>query len=871
MPPGMRIALLIIALLSSTDRMTAQGLLAPGISAELAQRRGQRISNVFYTLEFELHRNMRLVTGRIHGRFTLVDENQPQSPVILDFAGSSLDQLRVNEVTQDRFRVIENHIVLPAEALNPLENSFEVEFTSEVASTGTPLTVYKDPIDGQEYYYTLLVPADAHRLFPCFDQPDLKAMVSLSLIVPPNWKVIGNTDVDDDQSDSTGAGTYQYRFEETQPLSTYLVAFAAGPFTVLDKPFVGGIGDDPRRPMRVYHRKSRTSDLDASVIMTRHREALTWLQSYFGIPYPFSKLDVVLLPGFPYGGMEHAGAIFYRESSLIFDHDPTDSEETSRSTLIYHELSHQWFGNLVTMEWFDDLWLKEGFATFLAYTCLAALEPDRNAWLRFDQRVKPSAYDIDRTPGTTPVYQELGNLNDAKSAYGAIVYNKAPAVLHELRERLGERVFRSGLRSFLARYAYENARWEDLVAALNRSRGTDLRAWSNRWILSAGMPSVRAEWEADGEGISQFVIHQQSSGETRVTWPLRLEILLIGESGERQTIVVQTSRETANIERLVGRPTPACVLLNPNGIAYGRFLLDETSQAYLLENLAQEDDPLVRSVALASLYETVHDGDLDPRRLVDLIIDMLEDERDAETQQQLFGILSTCLFRYLPPERRPLEALTAQLLAGLEDGEPGLSLQTFRFLARFGEGEGVLELCRRVASAQASGFGVTPGKQDRFLAAAALLARGEGSEILTRLERELARADVGKEVYSSGAAEPTAEAKARYFDSYLQQSEPPELWMQSSLPFFHWPGQQALTLPYLQQALEQVDWVKTHRRIFFMPAWIDAFINGQNSEDALQIVERFLETEPLTEDVRRKLLQSVDGLRRTVMIRQRWG
>ena len=176
-----------------------------------------------------------------------------------------------------------------------------------------------------------------------------------------------------------------------------------------------------------------------------------------------------------------------------------------------------------------------------------------------------------------------------------------------------------------------------------------------------------------------------------------------------------------------------------------------------------------------------------------------------------------------------------------------------------------------MATAQASRFGVNPGKQDRFLAAAALLARGGGSAALARLGRELASADVGKEVYLSGAAEPTAAAKERYFRSYLQQSEPPELWMQGSLPFFHWPGQEALTLPYLQQALEQVDWVKTHRRIFFMPAWIDAFINGQDSDDALQIVERFLKTERLTEDVRRKLLQSLDGLRRTVMIRQRWG
>jgi aminopeptidase N len=869
----MRIALLTMAVLSAAHQATPQGPLAPGISLELAERRGQRISDVYYTLEFELDHRMREVTGKIHARFTLAEEEQPQIPVILDFAGKDFDRLAVNEIIQGDYAVVGNHILLPAESLNPLENSFEAEFSSNVASTGTPLTLYRDPSSGAEYYYTLLVPADAHKLFPCFDQPDIKARVTLSLIVPKAWRVVANADVDEEQSEDPGFGKYRYVFEETDPLSTYLIAFATGPFSVLDRPFVGGLGEDPRRPVRLYYRGSQQAHLEGPVIMRRHREALRWLETFFGIPYPFAKLDLVLLPGFPYGGMEHAGAIFYRESDLIFDHDPTDSEETRRSTLIYHELSHQWFGNLVTMKWFDDLWLKEGFATFLAYSCLAALEPDRNAWLRFNQLVKPPAYGVDNTPGTTPIYQELDNLENAKSAYGAIVYNKAPAVLRELQERIGLRAFRQGVRRFLEDHAYENASWEDLVATLDRFSRSRLRDWSERWILEAGMPEVRAEWETDGDHITRFTIRQQGVREAAGTWPLQLELLLITDDGERQIIEVRANRAATEVKELIGKPPPACVLLNPNGVAYGKFLLDEESRAYLLQNLSEERDLLVRSVALTSLYETVRDGELEPGRFAGLLIDLLEGERDPETQRRMLGILSTCLLRYLPPDRAaPLATRITELLLGkLQEGAPGLELQMFRFLARVGEGDRVLELCRQVAAAETPYAGLRPGKRDRFLAAAALLGRGQGAEALDEVRRDMIGQDTGKEVYISGAADPSAAAKERYFLSYLKPNEPPEQWMQDSLSFFHWPGQESLTLPYLQKALDQVEWVKANRRIFFMPAWLEAFINGQSSEGALQIVEDFLDNDRLPADIRRKLLQTLDGLQRTVMIRKRWG
>ena len=406
---------------------------SPGIDRELARERYALLRDVEYDLRFRLSDRADAVTGSISMRFQF-REGGDREDLVLDFGGAAISEVLVNNQSVELEREA-NHLIIPGGLLGDGLNGLRAEFSSVVAPTGTPLTVYRDQADGRDYYYTLLVPADAHRLFPCFDQPDLRAKYRLELDVPESWTAVSNTpmvDPSDPEPEVLPEGRL-FRFEQSKPLPTYLFAFACGPFAELTPPQPQVPGITREEPMRVLLRESRLDDIDRETVVRLHDEGLSWLATSFDVPYPFDKLDVVLLPGFPYGGMEHAGAIFYRESSLVFDHQPTVDEQVRRSTLIYHELSHQWFGNLVTMKWFDDLWLKEGFATFYGYRAMAALEPGQRAWLRFLQRVKPRAYAVDATPGTTPVFQELQNLADAKSAYGAIVYNKAPAVLRGSR------------------------------------------------------------------------------------------------------------------------------------------------------------------------------------------------------------------------------------------------------------------------------------------------------------------------------------------------------------------------------------------------------------------------------------------------------
>lgn len=849
----------------------------PGISRALARARANSIDNVEYDLCVVLENGTEEVEGWVEIRFDL-NRAASDGAIVLDFDGRELDSVRVNDQPPSKaLRRINGHVLLPAESLVAGANRFSARFTSKVAPTGTPLTVYRDPADGAEYYYTLVVPADAHRLFPCFDQPDLKARVRMTLDIPEDWVAVANgPEVDAAEASSLSRGVSAsgqlVHFGQTQPISTYLMAFAAGPMAVTSDSRAVCEG---KPPLRIFHRRSRAAEMDAERLMAMHRDGLAWLVDYFAVDYPFAKLDIALIPGFPYGGMEHAGAIFYRERSLVFDTQPTESELTRRSTLIYHELSHQWFGNLVTMEWFDDLWLKEGFATFISYRCMHALEPDRWSWLRFHQQVKPRAYQVDATTGTTPVFQSLANLADAKSAYGAIVYNKAPAVLRQLDAMLGEERFRDGMTRFLERHAFDNARWQDLVTALDEQA---LGEWSARWILAPGMPQVTVQWTLADGVVSEAWLDQRPvhalGGEgheaTPAIWPLQLEVLVWPAEGPRTILEVTSDAARAPLSDLVGRPPPRCVLLNPADEAYGQFLVDSTSRDFLVRQVAREPDHLIRAVALSALWDTVREAQMDPLDFATLAADLLVDERDPESFGWLLDRLASTLERYLPAERgapvrqRVSDALLARLAAGLGDR----AVPALRFVVRHGSGPKVLELCARTAAGEAPPD-VDLGRRDRFLASARLLAEGDATA-LDRLAAELADEDVAKDVYMARAAAATPEAKALVFESYLALDEPPEQWMQDSLNYFHWPGQSALTLPFLERALDRLDWVKQNRKIFFMPAWIDSFVNGHHSQEALDVVEGALARDDLSEDIRRKLLQSADTLQRSVRIRKRW-
>ncbi|HMS42689.1 MAG TPA: M1 family aminopeptidase [Pyrinomonadaceae bacterium] len=473
-----------------------------GVSQKLAQWRGKHYSDVKYKLNITLEKGAPLMKGDIEIRVNLTDE-AAKTYLVLDWRTTQFendkdkpfaDVVSVNESVIKKlpetgeyaYSINKEHIVIAQRLLKTGENVIKIEFASPIKTSGAAITRYVDKEDNAEYIYSLFVPSDASTAFPVFDQPDLKARFMLTTRVPWQWRTISNSNIRGGCFAVDQGAPITCRFEETKPISTYVFAFAAGEFAEFEdkgnsaqagaeQPFPTCKSDDVEwinsnftkdkqeeiKPNtfagqegllctrslasnpKIYVRKSQAEKFKqhSAEVFRLNREGVKYLESYFDYKFPFPKYDLVLIPEFPFGGMEHAGATFLRESSVIFPNEPTKNDYVSRANLIFHEAAHQWFGDTVTMKWFDDLWLKEGFAEFMAYKTLAQVMPEYNAWKIFYERNKQLAYLTDSTKGTTPIYQEITNLSSAKSAYGNIVYRKAPSFLKQAEFYLGEKEF----------------------------------------------------------------------------------------------------------------------------------------------------------------------------------------------------------------------------------------------------------------------------------------------------------------------------------------------------------------------------------------------------------------------------------------------
>lgn len=844
--------------------------LAEGIHRELAARRASKLRRVEYQIEFELSEGMSEARGSLRLLFHC---SRSDEDLVLDWGGDPLQKLAINGRPIEGARRVHNHIVIPAALVITGRNTITTDFRAKVAKSGSPLTSYRDQADGKHYYYTLVVPADCHRVIPCFDQPNLKARFGLELTIPESWNAVAN-DLEIGETQALERGRKRMRFDARDVLPSYLFAFAAGPFAIIEGPKLRIAGDPSSgSAMRIFVRASKKKALEAERIFAMHLDSLRWYEAKFSRPYPFSKLDIVLYPGFPYGGMEHAGAIFYRESSLVFDHKPSKLELLRRSTLVYHEVAHQWFGNLVTMPWFDELWLKEGFATWASYAVMEVLEPESRSWLRFHQRIKPAALSVDASPGTVPVFQALANLAHAKSAYGPIVYNKATAVLRELETRLGSPVFYAGVSKLLADFAYGNASWRDLMACLEAAGARDLAKWSRRWIDSPGLPRIQIGIESGDDGrVKRASVDQRSAqGWLSEAWPLKVEVLARTDQGvERHA--VDCSTPSQRIASLEGKARPKWLLANANDAACGLFIPDpkslETLPLALKERDPELEDPLLRAIAIRGLEDAMRDALLDPRVFVEVGLIELERDRDPLNLARLLGSVETAIVRYLRGiDRSQRRERLARILHDIltDDVAQEVELLALRSFARLARSEGDLAYLDALARGDRTSAGLVLGTQDRFLCGAALLATGDAS-LLEHL-RENVKGDFAKYDYQASAANADPKAKAAIFAGYLEEGETPEQWISGSLSYFHWSGQRAVTLPYLRRALDAVLWVKEKRKIFFMPAWVNAFVNGHASKEAVDIVEAFLEErEGLPIDVQRKIRQSLDELKRSVRI-----
>ncbi len=859
------------AVLALTVGLMANAALAvpglePGVSRELAQWRAKYYRDVRYALAISITTGGTKLAGTATVEVTLA---RVVPDLVLDWRPSPgaarVARLRVNGKPA-RAKFEKEHLIVPARLLRAGRNRVSFSFESPIALSGSAVTRYVDREDGSEYVYTLFVPSDASSAFPCFDQPDLKARFRLQLVLPRAWTAVANAPIAATQD--VPNGLRRIRFAATRPISTYLFAFAAGPFAELT---------ESRGSTRLFVRKSQLARArtEAPEVLRLNRESVRWFERYFASRFPFPKYDLVLVPEFAYGGMEHAGAAFLREDAVLFPSAPNETDILARAELLFHETSHQWFGDSVTMRWFDDLWLKEGFANFMAAKAAEALLPAHSVWNAF-HALKTAAYRTDVTLGTTPIYRSLSNLSAAKSAYGNIVYGKAPAVLRQAEFYVGAPVFRRAVRQLVKRHAYAAADWNDLVAALERASGRKLKGWAEAWVKRRGMPEVRLSWDTDRDGRPKnTVLEQHNVLNEGGTWPMKLKVFALSESGLPRSADALLRGESTSVRAIDGMPEIDFAYANFGDYGYGRFLLDPASREAVLARPEIVQGDLLRALVFGSLWESVRDAEIAPLAYLDLVVRVAPVERDPVTLASLLQRAQVAFLHYASDAQRDAVAPHfEQLLAEgmLRADTPGRRITFFRTFTASAWSESGSSRLKSLLANTLQIPGVKLSSRDRFRAITRLLALDdpEAKELLSAQIAADSGDDGRRYAFAAAAAERSAEAKRVYFERFFNEQSLPESWIDAALGSFNAVEHAELTQPYLDLALAALPEFKRTRKIFFVNNWLAAFIGGQVDAAALEQVESFARQPELEPDLKLQLLEAMDGLARTVKIRARF-
>ena len=819
---------------------------APGVPLVVAQDRAARISNLRYQLHFTIpDRITDPVRGRAVVRFDLKD---PSRPLVFDFGGpaDALERVTVgNRASAARWA--NEHIVIPASELKAGANEITLEFRSADA----PLN--RNP----EFLYALFVPARARQAFPCFDQPDLKAKYALSLSVPHGWEVLSNSPAIVFEGQS-------HVFTETKPIPTYLFAFAAGKFQVES-------AQRGTRQFRMLHRETDAEKVarNKDAIFDLHAGALDWLEKYTGIEYPFGKFDFLLVPAFQFGGMEHPGSIYYRASSLLLDPSATQDDKLGRASLIAHETAHMWFGDLVTMRWFNDVWTKEVFANFMAAKIVSPAFPLINHELRFLLAHYPSAYGVDRTQGSNPIRQELANLNDAGSLYGAIIYQKAPIVMRQLETIVGAESFRDGLREYLKSHSFGNATWHDLISVLDPRTPEDLAAWSRAWVEEAGRPQIKTELTVANGRIERLAFTQRDPVARRgLVWSQRLKVAL-GYPTEIRTLDVALNASTVEMSAAKGLPAPSFVLPSGAGVGYGGFEIDPGSMTWLLEHLPDIADPLTRGAAAITLWESMLDGRVTPETVANLLLRSVAVERDEQNLQRMLGYLERAYWKFIDARSRAAFAPRVQqvLRAGLAAAStPSLKSAWFSTLRDTALAPPDVQFLERVWRKTEQVPGLVLAEPDYIQLAQALAVRDvKASEEI--LAEQIARTQNPDRKAQMEFVRPALSSDEKRRDAFFEtlkdvKNRRRETWVLEAVAYLHHPLRATASEKYIRPSLELVREIQRTGDIFFPKRWTDATLSGHASKSAAQTVRSFIAELPNDYPPRLRLviLSSADDL-----------
>ncbi|WP_133962175.1 aminopeptidase N [Rathayibacter sp. PhB151] len=834
-----------------------------------AQERASLIQVDAYDVALDLTRGAETFRSTTTVRFTATEG----ASSFIDAITKTVHSVTLNGVELDPADVADG-VRIRLDSL-AAENVLRVDADALYTNTGEGLHRFVDPVDGEVYLYSQFEVPDSRRVFAVFEQPDLKAAFSFTVTAPAAWQVVSNQPTPEPVPAGDGVATWS--FEPTPRISSYITALIAGPYVVETDSLVSS--DGRTVPLGVFARASLAPFLDADYVFEKTKQGFAFYEEKFGVPYPFAKYDQLFVPEFNAGAMENAGAVTFTET-YVFRSKVTDAVKERRVVTILHELAHMWFGDLVTMKWWNDLWLNESFAEYASTLATAEATEWTEAWTTFAAMEKSWAYRQDQLPSTHPIVATINDLEDVQVNFDGITYAKGASVLKQLVAWVGEKEFLAGVHEYFVKHAFSNTELRDLLVELEATSGRDLSEWSAQWLETAGVNTLRPEIVVDEEGaIASFAILQSAVADYPTIRPHRLAIGLYDFEGDRlvriDRLELDVDGERTEVPELIGRTRPALVLLNDDDLAYAKIRLDDASLAVAIEHLASISSPLARSLVWGSVWDATRDAESAPRDFVRLVLGNIANETESTTLRTVLGQLVSTASQYVAPEHRDevLAEVGDRLWTLAQGAEAGSDAQ-FQFVKVLAA---VATTPAHLDAVQALRDGTTtlPGLEiDTDLSWELLIAlvaggRADASDIDAALAADNT-ATGAQSAANARAAIPTAEAKRAAWDSVtLDDSAPNTIVRATGLGFQHTsdPAVLEAMVPVYFDALRSLWDAKSYKIAEYL---VVGFYPAATPTPAIVDATRaWLDANPDVPALRRLVIENLAGVERALRAQER--
>ncbi|MGH2723100.1 MAG: aminopeptidase N [Actinomycetota bacterium] len=831
------------------------------LTRDEARERSRLLSDARYRITLDLTRDDATFPSETVVRFRC---SEPGASSFIDFSGSVL-AAELNGAALPDDAADGNRIRLDGLAG---ENELRVQALAVDHRTGKGFTRFTDPVDGEVYVHTDLEPFDAHRAFPSFDQPDIKGVFDFTVLAPPGWEVVSNSPA---EAPVEEVGRTRWSFLPTPPVPAYITAVVGGPFHV--------VRDHYRDiELGLYCRRSLAEHLDHGEMFEITKQSFEFFERVFEYPYPFAKYDQVFVPEYTAGAMENAGCVTFNETRYIFRAKVTDAAREWRAGTVTHEMAHMWFGDLVTMRWWDDLWLNESFASYMGELATAEATRFKNAWSSFASYQKTWAYQQDQLPTTHPISANVVDTQSIHLNFDGITYAKGASVLKQLVAWVGRERFLEGTSRYFRRHEWANAELTDFLAALEEVSGRDLGAWSKEWLETAGVNTLRPELE-EGEGrkIRSAAILQDAPPDHPTLRSHRVAVGLYDRTDRglvrRRRVELDVRGKRTEVPELAGERWPDLLLVNDDDLAYAKIRFDEHSWATIAERLGEIGESLPRALCWTAAWDMTRDAELPARDYLALVLRHAEREADISVLQTLLGQAASAVSVYGDPANREpaLTALAEGSLEALRRTEPGSDHQLAwaRSFISAATSDEQVDAVRDLLDGSLSFDGLAVDTDLRWHIVASLAAAGAADAGLIDAELERDPTDQGRRhAAAARAARATPEAKEEAWRTVTEDTSLALAAAEDVMAGFQQPGQRELLEPFAQRYFEDLPRVWESRELPAALAFAEnLYPRLVVGPEVVEATDRYLAGPGVPGPVRRLLLEGKDGMERALRAR----